>query len=152
MAVCRSRHIGIGVERPFAEVCAFLDDPANYPTWAEGLGSGLVHQSERSYRIDTPAGRAVVQFARSNTLGIADHTVFLESGETILNPMRVVPNDTGSEVIFSLFQRPGMSNEMFERDAAAVAKDLRVLKALLEKARPRLEAPRPSSVRCDRRP
>jgi hypothetical protein len=32
-----------------------------------------------------------------------DHDVTLPSGETLSNPMRVVPNGTGSEVVFTLF-------------------------------------------------
>ena len=46
--------------------------------------------------------------------------------------MRVVPNNDGSELIFTLYQRPDMSNRMVTEDAKAVARDLRTLKGLLE--------------------
>ena len=39
---------------------------------------------------------------------------------------------TGSEVIFTLFRLPGMTDEAFARDAEWVERDLRALKALLE--------------------
>jgi hypothetical protein len=45
--------------------------------------------------------------------------------------MRVVPNAAGSEVVFTLFQRPEVSEAEFARDAATVTKDLRALKTVL---------------------
>jgi hypothetical protein len=61
-----------------------------------------------------------------------DHAVTVASGETIVNPMRVVPNGTGSEVLFTVFQRPGMSDAQFYEDAALVQRDLETLKRVLE--------------------
>ena len=62
-----------------------------------------------------------------------DHDVKLESGVTIHNPMRVVPNGEGSECVFTLLRRPGMSDAEFARDKAAVESDLKTLKDLLER-------------------
>ncbi|MCX5515254.1 polyketide cyclase [Kaistia algarum] len=130
--IWRSRHIGIGIERPFEAVSDFLAVPENFPKWAEGLGGSFEPAGGLDYRLETPTGSARVRFSPPNPYGIADHTVFISEAEPILNPLRAMPNDTGSEVVFTLFQRPGMSNEDFERDAAWVAKDLKTLKALLE--------------------
>ncbi len=52
-------------------------------------------------------------------------------GGAMHNPMRVMPNGSGSEVVFTLFQR-GMSDDEMARDAGMVARDLAALKALLE--------------------
>lgn len=49
--------------------------------------------------------------------------------------MRVVPNGDGSEFLFSLFRQPGMSDEAFAKDKAAVEKDLKTLKDLLERSK-----------------
>ena len=38
----------------------------------------------------------------------------------------------GAELIFTLFQREGMSDDEMARDAAMVIRDLKALKALLE--------------------
>jgi hypothetical protein len=46
--------------------------------------------------------------------------------------MRVVANGSGSEVLFTLFQLPGMSEEAFVADAGMVERDLRGLKSRLE--------------------
>ncbi|MGH8769947.1 MAG: hypothetical protein ACREV2_02020 [Burkholderiales bacterium] len=50
----------------------------------------------------------------------------------ILNPMRVVPNGSGSEVMFTLFQLPDMPDEKFVTDAGWVERDLMMLKKVLE--------------------
>jgi hypothetical protein len=62
-----------------------------------------------------------------------DHTVVPAPGVEIHVPLRVVANgDAGSEVLLTLFRRPGVSDEEFAADAGWVSRDLRALKALLE--------------------
>ncbi|HMN30099.1 MAG TPA: hypothetical protein PKE45_18245 [Caldilineaceae bacterium] len=56
----------------------------------------------------------------------------MPSGVTVYNPMRVFPNGDGSEVVFTVYRRPGMSGQQFAEDAQAVASDLHQLKRLLE--------------------
>jgi hypothetical protein len=51
--------------------------------------------------------------------------------------MRVVPRGKGSEIIFTLFRQPDMSDEKFAEDAKWVEKDLKRLKGLLEQRAPR---------------
>ena len=64
-------------------------------------------------------------------LGVPDHDV-LESGVTVHNPIRVVPNGSGSTVIFTLMRQPGVSPQQFNQDAKTVQRDLETLRALLE--------------------
>jgi hypothetical protein len=62
--------------------------------------------------------------------------VRLPSGEAVYNPLRVVPAGLGEarcEVVFSARQRPGMTDEEFEADVAAVAADLDALRRLVER-------------------
>jgi hypothetical protein len=47
--------------------------------------------------------------------------------------MRVVPSGAGSELTFTLIRRPGVSDGEFAQDKAAVEKDLKTLKELLER-------------------
>jgi hypothetical protein len=73
-------------------------------------------------------------FVPRNDLGVLDHTVTLPTGERVLNPMRVVPvDDETCEVLFTVRQRAGMSDDDLERDAQAVARDLAALKELVER-------------------
>jgi hypothetical protein len=44
-----------------------------------------------------------------------------------------LPRGTGSEISFTLFRRPEMTDEKFSQDAQWVDEDLNILKGLLEK-------------------
>jgi len=74
-----------------------------------------------------------MRFVPQNSPGVMDHNVKLESGVTIHNPMRVVPNGEGSEFVFMLIRQPGMSDGQFAKDQAAVENDLKTVKDLLER-------------------
>ena len=77
-------------------------------------------------------GKIKIRFADQNAFGVLDHDVTLPSGVTIHNPMRVMANGEGSEVVFSLFHLPGVSDAKFADDATWVMKDLQTLKRVLE--------------------
>jgi len=47
--------------------------------------------------------------------------------------MRVFPNKDGSELIFTVYQRPGMSDGDFRHEEDLMKADLERLKALIEK-------------------
>lgn len=126
-----SRHIGEHIERPASEVYQYASDPANLPQWAPGLGSA-VEQIDGRWFVTTGMGRVGLDFAARNDYGVLDHEVTLPSGEVIYNPMRVIADGAGSEVVFTLRRQPGVSDEEFERDAAAVASDLGSLRTILE--------------------
>jgi hypothetical protein len=127
-----SRHLSTHIDRPAREVYDYASQPANLPQWAPGLGTSAEHVDGR-WMVDSPMGRVAVAFAPSNDFGVLDHDVTLPSGETIHNPMRVVADGTGSEVVFTLRRQPGMSDKDFHRDADAVLADLTTLKRLLER-------------------
>jgi len=131
MSVSHARHIGIGIDRPADEVYAFLAEPLNFPKWAEGLGHGFSHVEGMTWVAETPMGRMRILFSEPNRYGVLDHAVIPDNGKAMHNPMRVMANGEGSEVVFTLFQRD-MSDDEMARDAGMVARDLAALKALLE--------------------
>lgn len=73
-----------------------------------------------------------IRIAPKNEMGVLDHWVKPEGGPEIYVPMRVTANGEGSEVTFTLFQHPGMTDEQFAADARLVERDLASLKAVLE--------------------
>jgi hypothetical protein len=77
-------------------------------------------------------GRVSIEFTPDNDFGVLDHFVTLPSGEAVPNPVRVVPNGDGCDVLFTVRRRPGMSADDFARDAATVAADLDTLRKLME--------------------
>ncbi|NVJ15221.1 SRPBCC family protein [Myxococcus sp. AM010] len=126
-----STHISVRIARSSADVYAYASQPRNLPAWAAGL-SKSVHEADGHWVSDAPMGRVTVAFAPANAFGVLDHDVTLPNGETVYNPVRVIPDGDHSEVIFTLRRRDGTSAEASRRDAEAVAADLERLKALLE--------------------
>jgi hypothetical protein len=127
------QHISVYLDRRPAEVYEFASDPRNLPRWAAGLARSEVRQEGDEWVADAPMGKVRVRFAERNAFGVMDHDVKLESGVTVHNPMRVVPNGEGSEFVFTLIRRPGATDAEFARDKAAVERDLKTLKDLLER-------------------
>jgi hypothetical protein len=126
------RHASIYIDRTPGDVYDFASDPRNLPQWAAGLARSTVRRDGNWWVAEAPFGRARIKFAEPNALGVMDHDVEMESGEIVHNPMRVVRNGEGSEFIFTLIRRPGMSDKQFAKDELAVEGDLSTLKQLLE--------------------
>ena len=125
------RHLSVSIARPPSVVYVFASNPANAPAWASGLAGAIKHVGSE-WVAESPMGQVKIRFAAQNTFGVLDHDVTLPSGVTIHNPMRVMANGEGSEVVFSLFRRPGVSDAKFSEDATWVMKDLEMLKWAME--------------------
>ena len=126
-----SKQIMVWIDRRAADVYEYASDPANIPQWAPGLGSS-VENVDGQWFVETPSGRAGFAFAERNNDGVLDHELTLPSGEVFCNPMRVVPQGDGCEVVFSLRRLPDVSDEDFARDAGLVQADLTRLKQVVE--------------------
>lgn len=129
-----SRHLSIHIDRTVDEVYAYASDPANLPAWALGLGGSIKKIDGQWVAKSSPMGRVVVTFVPRNELGVIDHHVTLPSGQTVYNPVRVISDGKGSEVVFTLRRQPQMSDAEFERDAGMVTGDLNRLRELMESA------------------
>ncbi|MBW3664959.1 MAG: SRPBCC family protein [Actinobacteria bacterium] len=128
----RSQHISVDIDRPATDVYDFVADPFNLPQWAAGLAGAEVEYDGEQWSTESPMGRVRFWFVPRNEFGVLDHDVTLPSGETVHNPLRVIRDGDGCEVVFTLRQRPGMTDEEFDRDAEAVARDLAAWKSRLE--------------------
>jgi hypothetical protein len=126
------RHVSVSIERAPREVYELASNPELLPRWASGLATA-VERTDGEWTARAPMGKVKIRFAENNEFGVLDHDVTLESGLAIHNPMRVLPNGSGSEVVFTVFQRPGTSDATFAEDADRVTQDLLALKRLLER-------------------
>lgn len=115
MTTTESRTLTVRIERPLAEVYEFLAEPGNFQAWAGGL--------DLDQRI---------VFTEENPFGVVDHTVVLPEGHDVYVPMRAIRNGTGTEVLFTVFRQPDMTDAQFAQDAEAVQRDLLALKRVLE--------------------
>lgn len=127
----KSQTITVSIAAPADRVYAFASKEENMPRWVPSFFRAVSREGEQ-WVVDSPLGKAVFAFVGKNPFGVLDHRIRLASGEEFFNPMRVIANGQGSELIFTLFQSAGMSDEDFARDAAMVRSDLEVLRRLLE--------------------
>ena len=125
------RHLSVSILRDWREVYAFAHLPENFPKWASGL-AGSLHKDGVGWIAQTPTGQALVKFSEFNEYGVLDHWVTPDGGEEIYIPLRVIPNGSGALVTLTLFRLEEHTPEAYAKDAETVAKDLRVLKELLE--------------------
>lgn len=131
----RSRTVSVEIQVPPARVYACVRDPDLLPEWAAGICKSVTVK-DSIWHVDTGSELGIVQlaFCADNAFGVLDHTVTLPDGSSTLNPVRVLANGEGSELIFTLFQREGMSEAAFIRDVQAVTRDLNTIKVMLERA------------------
>jgi hypothetical protein len=132
IATHRAEVVSIAIARRPAAVYAFAANPMNLPKWASRL-SGSIKRVGREWVAESPMGKVRIKFAARNAFGVLDHDVILASGARFHNPMRVQPNGQGSEVIFTLYRMPKVTDKAFARDLKSIRKDLRKLKALVER-------------------
>ena len=132
--VFESSHVSTTIDRSAEDVYAFASDPHNLPMWAAGLAQQEVELVDGVWVAESPMGRVTVEFASSNPFGVLDHQVTLPSGEVVSNPMRVIPNAEGCDVVFTVRRRAGMSAGDFAADTNAVAADLTTLRDLMQRS------------------
>jgi len=131
-----SRTLSVTINRPVDEVYAFAANPENLPKWARGLCKSIA-RSNGEWIVETPDGPMTVRFVERNPFGVLDHYVTPAPGTEIYVPMRAFANGPGSEVVFTVFRLPDMSDVRFAQDVAFVAYDLRTLKQNLERGEDR---------------
>lgn len=127
-----ARTITCSINCPAPEVYHFASNPENLPQWIKSFCIS-VRKCEDDWQMETSSGWIGIRFVPNNEFGVLDHTVTLPDGQSILNPMRVVANGNGSEVMFTLFQLSSMSCEQFTKDASMVEADLLMLNNVLER-------------------
>ena len=125
-----AKNISVSINRSADEVYQFASRPENFPKWIAFIKS--VTKQGQVWLAKTEIGDLKIKFSPQNEFGILDHQVTFANGVTVSNPMRAVPNNKGCEFIFTLFRMPDKTDEEFNEDANAVARDLQKLKDLLE--------------------
>jgi hypothetical protein len=126
-----SKTFSVAIQCPPARVYAYVSDPENFPRWVTSFCLSARKQ-EDEWVVETTNGPIKLRFAQKNSFGVLDHTVTVAPGVQVQVPMRVVANGDGSEILFTLFQQPGMSDAQFATDAGMVERDLHTLKTILE--------------------
>jgi hypothetical protein len=130
----KSQTLTISINCTPAKVYEFVSNAENLPKWANTFVKSARKETS-GWVIETELGSMKVRFVEKNRFGVLDHYLTPPGGQEFAVSMRVIPNGEGSEMIFTIFQRPGMTEEAFAKDAELVTKDLASLKAVMEQTR-----------------
>lgn len=130
----RSVTKSVTIDRPAAEVHAFLADAANWPRWAIiNVLAAETGDEPGWWNISTPDGPAEFRINADAATGIVDHDFRDETREWLATvPARVVGNGRGADFLMTITQPPGLSDAIFEGLLTAVETELATLKKLLE--------------------
>ena len=135
MTLLRSRTLNVSINCKPKTIYEFVLNLENFPIWAR-MACHSIKLLNGEWIAETPQGQAKVRIMERNNLGILDHYVRLLSSpnidEEVFVPMRVVQNGDGSEVVFTVYQLEGMSEEKYAEDLRMVEQDLQNLKSIVE--------------------
>ena len=82
---------------------------------------------------ETDQGEVQVVFVTDRVLGVIDFYISLTPGIELPSYSRVLPNDTGTEYLFTHFQPSDMSNHTYEKYVVdALEEELQGLKKIIE--------------------
>ncbi len=127
----KSKTIIIPIKASAKKVYEFASNVENLPKWATAFCRS-VRKQQGDWIVETSRGPASIRMTEKNGFGVLDHYVSPPSGAEVYVPMRVVPNEEGSEIQFTLFQGQDMSDEDLAKDLRWVEQDLQTLKNLME--------------------
>ena len=121
------------IDYPYEETYRFLADPRNFGEWAAVDKATYRPVGDGDWMAETPfGGIRHFRFTPPNAFGVLDHAVFVPGEPLLYTPMRVIPNEGGTELHFTFVQRPDMSDEEFVSSIEWINTDFLTLKSLLE--------------------
>jgi hypothetical protein len=128
-----ARTFSVSIAMPWQALYERIWRPETFPRWAAGLAETDLRAVGDDWEAVGPDGPIRIRFTPHNDFGVMDHVVDTGEGEAIHVPLRVVPNGDGAEVVLTLFRQPGMTDERFAADIKLVNRDLKALKAMVER-------------------
>jgi hypothetical protein len=111
------------------EAFAFLAVPENLPRWAVGFARDIRREGDE-WIVQTAQGEVPVRVLADAAHCTIDFHMGVAPGLETIAYSRVVPNDAGAEYVFTQFQLPGMADEVFAAQRAALAEELAILPIL----------------------
>lgn len=133
-----TRTLTVDIQAPFSAVMSELADPMQHPTWATSFFEGDAEMdANNDVRVCVPrlGGMCRMKVAVKAELGIVDIYIAPKTddyGKPL--PVRVIENDTGATVLWTLSQFPGLPDAAFADGCASMQAELNTLKSKLETA------------------
>jgi uncharacterized protein YndB with AHSA1/START domain len=130
----RAETQSVTLEAAAERVFSFLADPANLPRWAIHFARTVRPNSDGSWTVRGAEGEVAVRLETNRALGVVDWILSPAPGVEALAASRVLPNGPGSELVFTQFQAPGMSDAAFERLVHDLSEELAELRRVIDPA------------------
>jgi hypothetical protein len=127
----RSDSRSVAIDAPPAHVFAFLADPANLPRWAVGFCHSIRPDEPGLWVVKTAQGDVLMRYVVDEAAGTIDFHISPAPGVEVVAYSRVLPNGEGSEYVFTQFQHPGMSDDVFDGQVRALVEELQVLRGVI---------------------
>jgi hypothetical protein len=125
----RSNTRAVTIPASVEEVFAFLGDPGNLPRWAVGFARGIRRDGDE-WIVQTAAGEFPIRYRIDAERGTIDIHTTVAPGVVSSAYSRVLENGSGAEFVFTHFQEPGMPDDVFEGQRAALEEELALLPIL----------------------
>jgi hypothetical protein len=111
------------------EAVSFLAQPENLPRWAVGFARSIRRDGD-DWIVQTAQGEMPIQVVADTMRGTIDFQMQVAPGLEAVAYSRVIPNDSGAEYVFTQFQWPGIGDDVFAAQRAALAEELAILPIL----------------------
>lgn len=113
-----------------SELFDFLAEPRNLPRWAVGFCRAIRSDGDR-WVASTSQGDVSIRFVTNRDFGTIDFHISPAPAVEFAAFSRVLPNGAGAEYVFTQYQLPGMSADLFAGQIAALAEELHVLQSIM---------------------
>jgi hypothetical protein len=111
-------------------VFEYMSDIRNLPEWATEFAREL-HEEDGEYRVVNGLGEFVFEIRADETTGVIDMYAGPSRDELALFPTRAVSLPDGrTSYSFTMFQAPGMPDELFESQHASLKREFENIEAI----------------------
>lgn len=121
----------ITIDVPPHVVLDYMQQIEKLPTWAIHFVPQVRQDGER-WLIVRGTRETELRLATSAEFGVVDFVSYPHLDKTSVGHSRTVPNGTGSEYMFTIFQPLTLSDEDFQQRIEGMAEELVLLKRLVE--------------------
>src|SRR5262245_55425462 len=102
----------ISIDAAPQSVFQFVADPQNLPRWAVGFAKKVARNGDR-WIVTTGDGEVSLRIAADEQTGVVDFYMTFGSGLDAVAASRVIQRGDRTEYVFTQFQPPHMSDELF---------------------------------------
>ncbi len=125
----KSKTLTVSVDRHPATLLEWLATPENLPLW-HGVFCRSIQRAPSGWIASSRRGPIPIRFLRDDRSGLLDLVLRENAGEDLTLAMRVLPNGSGSEVVFTIIQSPGLSDQAYQEHMRWAEKAIHGLKKL----------------------